>query len=101
MGSTSKRGGFLLPAGIAFVGFTTQFGGGFASGAQIYQYFINYGFWGLLMRFWHSLFFRFSIGTVCVMPIDTSYMTTAVFQKNFTENSALFFQTCTSSYILL
>ena len=28
MGSTSKRGGFLLPAGIAFVGFTTQFGGG-------------------------------------------------------------------------
>ena len=51
MGSTSKRGGFLLPAGIAFVGFTTQFGGGFASGAQIYQYFINYGFWGLLMPF--------------------------------------------------
>ena len=34
--------------GIAFVGFTTQFGGGFASGAQIYQYFINYGVFGLL-----------------------------------------------------
>ena len=29
--------------GIAFVAFTTQFGGGFASSAQIYQYFINYG----------------------------------------------------------
>ena len=29
--------------GIAFVAFTTQFGGGFASSAQLYQYFINYG----------------------------------------------------------
>lgn len=37
--------------GIAFVGFTTQFGGGFASGAQIYQYFINYGIWALIMPF--------------------------------------------------
>lgn len=32
-----------LAMGLAFVAFTTQFGGGFASGAQIYQYFINYG----------------------------------------------------------
>lgn len=32
-----------LAMGIAFVAFTTQFGGGFAYGAQIYQYFINYG----------------------------------------------------------
>ena len=37
-----------LAMGIAFVGFTTQFGGGFASGAQIYQYFINYGIWALV-----------------------------------------------------
>lgn len=29
--------------------FTTQFGGGFASGAQIYQYFINYGVWCLIL----------------------------------------------------
>jgi len=35
--------------GIAFVAFTTQFGGGFASGAQIYQYFINYGIWCLVL----------------------------------------------------
>ena len=28
-----------LAVGIAFVAFTTQFGGGFASGAQLYQYF--------------------------------------------------------------
>lgn len=35
--------------GIAFVAFTTQFGGGFASGAQIKQYFINYGIWCLIL----------------------------------------------------
>jgi len=35
--------------GIAFVAFTTQFGGGFASCAQIYQYFINYGIWCLVL----------------------------------------------------
>jgi uncharacterized membrane protein YkvI len=38
-----------LAMGIAFVAFTTQFGGGFASGAQIKQYFINYGLWCLLL----------------------------------------------------
>ncbi|MDO4976213.1 MAG: hypothetical protein Q4E53_03010 [Eubacteriales bacterium] len=38
-----------LAMGIAFVAFTTQFGGGFASGAQIKQYFINYGIWCLLL----------------------------------------------------
>lgn len=38
-----------LVMGIAFVAFTTQFGGGFASGAQIYQYFINYGIWCLIL----------------------------------------------------
>ena len=37
-----------MAMGIAFVGFITQFGGGFASGAQIYQYFINYGIWMLV-----------------------------------------------------
>ena len=43
--------GASLAMGVAFVGFTTQFGGGFASGAQIYQYFIHYGFWALLTPF--------------------------------------------------
>lgn len=38
-----------LAMGVAFVAFTTQFGGGFASGAQIYQYFINYGVWCLIL----------------------------------------------------
>ncbi len=38
-----------LAMGLAFVAFTTQFGGGFASGAQIYQYFVNYGIWCLIL----------------------------------------------------
>ena len=38
-----------LAVGVAFVAFTTQFGGGFASGAQIYQYFLNYGIWTLFL----------------------------------------------------
>ncbi len=42
-----KTKGLSMAMGIAFVGFITQFGGGFASGAQIYQYFINYGIWML------------------------------------------------------
>ncbi len=32
-----------IAMGITFVWFTTQFGGGFASGAQLKSYFINYG----------------------------------------------------------
>ncbi len=38
-----------LAVGIAFVAFTSQFGGGYASGVQIYQYFVNFGIWALIM----------------------------------------------------
>ncbi len=34
--------------GVAFVWFTTQFGGGFASGAQLYSYFLAFGVWALV-----------------------------------------------------
>ncbi|QAT48649.1 hypothetical protein EQM14_01990 [Caproiciproducens sp. NJN-50] len=34
--------------GVAFVWFTTQFGGGFASGAQLYSYFVKFGIWALI-----------------------------------------------------
>lgn len=47
---TNNKKASILPAylGIAFIWFTTQFGGGFASGAQVYSYFIQYGWIGLL-----------------------------------------------------
>ena len=54
-----------LAVGVAFVAFTTQFGGGFASGAQIYSYFINYGIWGLVLpllsQFLLSFFFWYGL----------------------------------------
>ncbi|QAT50266.1 hypothetical protein EQM14_11110 [Caproiciproducens sp. NJN-50] len=54
-----------LAVGIAFVAFTTQFGGGFASGAQIYSYFINYGIWCLFLpvftQFLYALFFWYGM----------------------------------------
>lgn len=54
-----------LAMGIAFVAFTTQFGGGFASGAQIFQYFINYGIWCLFLPFFtqglYALFFWYGM----------------------------------------
>lgn len=42
--------------GVAFVWFTTHFGGGFASGAQIYSYFVKYGAWCLVMPVLAMLF---------------------------------------------
>lgn len=43
----SKTGSVIL--GVSFVWFTTHFGGGFASGAQIYSYFVRFGAWCLFM----------------------------------------------------
>ena len=34
--------------GVAFVWFTTQFGGGFASGNQLRAFFVKFGFWAIL-----------------------------------------------------
>ncbi len=44
----SNAGSFQVALGVGFVWFTSQFGGGFASGTQLYQYFINFGIWCLL-----------------------------------------------------
>ena len=45
MSKKNKAGSMIL--GVAFVWFTTHFGGGFASGAQIYSYYVRYGIWRL------------------------------------------------------
>ena len=51
--------------GVAFVWFTTHFGGGFASGAQIYSYYVRYGIWCLLMpalaMLYNSIFFAYGM----------------------------------------
>ena len=47
MSKKNKVGSMIL--GVAFVWFTTHFGGGFASGAQIYSYYVRYGIWSLFL----------------------------------------------------
>lgn len=43
MKGEKKSGNFGIAMGVAFVWFTTQFGGGFASGNQLRAFFVNYG----------------------------------------------------------
>ncbi len=43
-----KKQSTQVALGVGFVWFTSQFGGGFASGTQLYQYFINFGIWCLV-----------------------------------------------------
>ncbi len=54
-----------LVIGVAFVWFTTHFGGGFASGAQLYSYFVRYGKWSLFLpafsMAYNALFFWYCL----------------------------------------
>jgi uncharacterized membrane protein YkvI len=45
---TTKNNRLSVGFGIAFIWFTTQFGGGFASGAQLKSYFIDYGIYCII-----------------------------------------------------
>ena len=59
----TKAGAAIL--GVSFVWFTTHFGGGFASGAQIYSYFVRYGAWCLIMpalaMLYNMVFFAYGL----------------------------------------
>ena len=63
MRKKTKTGAAIL--GVSFVWFTTHFGGGFASGAQIYSYFVRYGAWCLVMpvlaMLYNMVFFAYSL----------------------------------------
>lgn len=85
-----------LAMGIAFVAFTTQFGGGFASGAQIKQYFINYGIWCLLLPvlsqglyalfFWYGMRYAYKHKTYDYRSFsDSLYGPTKVVMSNLFE----------------
>lgn len=54
-----------LILGVAFVWFTTHFGGGFASGAQIYSYYVRYGIYCLftpaLAMLYNGIFFAYGL----------------------------------------
>ena len=59
----NKTGAVIL--GVSFVWFTTHFGGGFASGAQTYSYYVRYGIWCLIMpalaMLYNTVFFAYSL----------------------------------------
>ena len=85
-----------LAMGVAFVAFTTQFGGGFASGAQIYQYFINYGIWCLILPaltqglyalfFWYGMRYAYKHQTYDYRSFSNSiYGRTAPVMSNLYE----------------
>lgn len=63
MGKEKKTETVIL--GVAFVWFTTHFGGGFASGAQIYSYYVRYGIWCLIMPVlamaYNAIFFAYCL----------------------------------------
>ena len=60
-----KNNSTAVILGVSFVWFTTHFGGGFASGAQIYSYFVRYGIWCILMpvlaMLYNAVFFAYSL----------------------------------------
>ncbi|MDR3767550.1 MAG: hypothetical protein Q3Y08_11055 [Butyricicoccus sp.] len=60
-----KTNAWAAILGVSFVWFTTHFGGGFASGAQIYSYFVRYGAWCLMMpvlaMLYNMLFFAYGL----------------------------------------
>lgn len=63
--STQSKSKYSIILGVAFVWFTTHFGGGFASGAQIYSYYARYGVWCLITpaiaMIYNAVFFAYCL----------------------------------------
>lgn len=63
--STQSKSKYSIILGVAFVWFTTHFGGGFASGAQIYRYYVRYGVWCLITpaiaMIYNAVFFAYCL----------------------------------------
>ena len=63
--STQSKSKYSIILGVAFVWFTTHFGGGIASGAQIYSYYVRYGVWCLITpaiaMIYNAVFFAYCL----------------------------------------
>lgn len=63
--STQSKSKYSIILGVAFVWFTTHFGGGFASGAQIYSYYVRHGVWCLITpaiaMIYNAVFFAYCL----------------------------------------
>lgn len=52
----NKKVSSAVILGLAGIWFTTHFGGGFASGAQMYSYYVRFGIWALIMPLFAMLY---------------------------------------------
>ena len=95
-----KKSGMGIAFGIAFVWFTTQFGGGFASGAQLKQYFLRFGIYCLFTCIGHKFAPVSIICTFGMLRKKTERMITQVLTKCFMANIRRCFQLCMKLYIL-
>ena len=63
--STQSKSKYSIILEVAFVWFATHFGGGFASGAQIYSYYVRYGVWCLITpaiaMIYNAVFFAYCL----------------------------------------
>lgn len=59
MSKSKKKNSKAIIFGVAFIWFTTHFGGGFASGAQLYSYFVKYGKWCFILPIFSMLYNAF------------------------------------------
>ena len=71
-----------LILGIASVGFITQFGGGFASGVQIREFFMNYGVWAFVM----PIFAQLVIALVFGMGLKLAHKHRAFNYREFSDS---------------
>ena len=87
--------------GVSFVWFTTHFGGGFASGAQIYSYYVRYGIWCILMpafaMLYNAIFFAYSLHFAKNMKFTTTALTTMHFTGNSRQSSPTCLKCSTSA----
>lgn len=84
--------------GVAFVWFTTHFGGGFASGAQIYSYYVRYGIWSLFLPLfamaYNGVFFAYCL---YFARGSTKFTIIVPITMRFTADSRRCFPICLSS----
>ena len=85
--------------GVAFVWFTTHFGGGFASGAQIYSYFVKYGIACLILPVLAMVYNGIFLPTVSALQESMKYMITGPITMLFTGGLPRCSPTCLRSSI--
>ena len=89
-----------VTVGVAFVWFTTQFGGGFASGNQLRQYFVQFGIWAFVTCIMTQFLGAFFQWYALKYAKSMRYTITEALTTVFTASMRRFFPICMSWYIL-